>query len=282
MPAERIVFADGGTWELAVRTHVLGILNVTPDSFSDGGCFLDEGRASEHAASMIAEGADGVDIGGQSTRPGSEPVTAQEERRRLVPVLARVRRENPRARISVDTTRAAIAREALDLGADMINDISGMMVDPGMPATVARSGAACVLMHIRETPRTMQDNPVYEDLIGEILRFLERAVERAVAAGVNPDGIAVDPGIGFGKTVEHNVEILRRLPEFRRLGRPILVGVSRKSFIGALSGAPVEGRFAGSLGAGAVASLHGASILRAHDVGGTVQMLRVVDALARG
>ena len=277
----RIVFADGGWWELGSRTHVLGILNVTPDSFSDGGLFLDEGRAADHAARMACEGADGVDIGAESSRPGAERVSPEEESRRLLPVLRRVRRENPRLRISVDTTRARIASEALDEGADMINDISAFAADPEMAAVVAPARAACVLMHMRGEPRTMQVNPLYGDLMGEISTELAAAIQRALAAGVREEAIAIDPGIGFGKSARHNLQILRRLTELSKLRRPIMVGASRKSFIGALTGAEVGERLEGSLGASAAAVTAGASLLRVHDVGATVRMLRVVDAIVR-
>jgi dihydropteroate synthase len=275
----RLTFADGTVWDLSSRTHVLGILNVTPDSFSDGGQYLDEGRAAARAAEMAAEGADAIDIGGESTRPGSEQVPLALERERVIPVLRRVRAEQPRLRISIDTTKAALAREALDEGADLINDVSGMTFDPEMPATVSRSKAPCVLMHMRGNPRTMQDNPVYDDVVAEIGIALQRAIERATAAGIAREAIILDPGIGFGKTAGHNIEILRRLPELRSLGQPLLVGVSRKSFIGALTGLPSGERLEGSLGAAAAAILAGASLLRVHDVSPTVRMVRVVDAL---
>jgi dihydropteroate synthase len=283
--AGTVTFADGGSWDTSRRTHILGILNVTPDSFSDGGRFFDEGRAAAYAARLAEEGADAVDIGGESSRPGADPVTPQEERRRVLPVLKRVRRELPAMRLSVDTTRAALAREALGEGADLVNDVSALSEDPAMAPAVAATRAACILMHRRGTSRTMQDDPRYDDVMGEICAELGQAMRRAREAGVREDGIVLDPGIGFGKTLPQNIEIFRRLGELVGLGAPVLVGASRKSFIATLSRVPperMEERFEGSLGAAAAAILAGATLLRVHDVAGTVRMARVVDAISRG
>lgn len=281
LSAARLSFKDGGSWVLTARTHLLGILNVTLDSFSDGGLYFDEGRAAARAAEIAAEGGDAVDIGGESTRPGAGRVPPEEERRRVIPVVRRVRREQPGLRISVDTTRAAIAREAIDEGADIVNDISALTFDPEMARVVADSGAACILMHMKGTPRTMQQDPSYDDLLGEISSFLDTAASRAVEAGIAPDRIAIDPGIGFGKSVAHNLAILAGLDRLCGLGYPVLVGASRKSFIGALTGLPVEERLEGSLAAGAAAVLAGASLLRVHDVGPTRRLLGVIDRIAR-
>ena len=279
-----VTFADGGQWDTARRTHILGIVNVTPDSFSDGALYLDPARAAEHACRLAEEGADAVDIGGESTRPGAEPVSAEEEHRRVIPALRRVRQEAPSLRISVDTTRAALAREALDEGADMVNDISAFTADRAMAGVVAAAGAACILMHRRGTPATMQDDPRYGDVVDEIGVALNRALRDAIAEGVPEGGIVLDPGLGFGKTLEHNHEILRRLGELTRLGRPLAVGASRKSFVVTLCDlqeAPVPARLEGSLGAAAAAILGGASVLRVHDVAATLRMARVVDAIVR-
>jgi dihydropteroate synthase len=259
------------------RVHVMGILNVTPDSFSDGGDYLRPSAALERAQTMIAEGADILDVGGQSSRPGSAPVSEDEELERVVPVVERICGEwgGP---VSVDTYRARVADEALKAGAAMVNDITAFTSEPAIAGVTAAHGAACVLMHMRGTPATMQKDPKYEDLIGEVALFLSNAVERAEAAGVGSDQIAVDPGIGFGKTTEHNLAILRHLPELMVLGMPILVGPSRKSFIGNVLDLPVGERLEGTLAASAYAVAQGARIVRVHDVRPVVRAVRLVEA----
>ena len=287
-------FADGGRWELGERTRVLGILNVTTDSFSDGGIWFDRRAAVARGLALAAEGADAIDVGGESTRPGSLPVPADEELRRVVPVIRELRTRldagehaagagdqaaGGRIRISVDTMKASVAEAAIEAGADIVNDVSGLRRDPAMAPLLARAGAAAIVMHMRGEPRTMQDDPSYDDLMGEIEEELRESLGIARAAGIQDDRIALDPGIGFGKTTKHNFEILARLQLLAPLGRPLLVGVSRKSFLGKGTGLPVEQRLEASLAAGAAAVLNGAAMLRVHDVAATVRMVRVIDEI---
>lgn len=259
----------------------MGILNVTPDSFSDGGRFFDTSRAIDRAHNMVDEGADIIDIGGLSTRPGSQPVTVEEEIKRTVPVIEKVAPaiEVP---ISIDTYRSEVARAALRAGASMINDISGMRFDVDMPSVIAEHKVPVVLMHIKGTPRDMQRNPVYEALIPEIMDYLRESILLAEEAGVEEDMIVVDPGIGFGKTFDHNLEILNRLGDFTMLGYPVLVGPSRKAFIGEiLGGAAASERVFGTAAAVCAAVLNGASIVRVHDVANMVEVMKVADAIKR-
>lgn len=280
-PGNRLRFADGETWDLGERTRVMGILNLTPDSFSDGGRFDTLPAALEQAVRLTREGADLLDLGGESTRPGAGAVGAAEEGRRVLPVLKVLRREIPGGRISIDTRRAAVARQALDLGADLINDVSGLG-DPEMAAVIARAGCPVVIMHARGTPDRMQENTVYGDLLGEIADFLALRAGRAAAAGVMNDRILADPGLGFGKAPEGNEFLLRHLEALKGLGFPLLVGASRKMFVGQRSGvAEPAARLAGSLAAAVAAALAGAAILRVHDAGATRQALAVADALKR-
>lgn len=260
--------------------RVMGIVNVTPDSFSDGGRYLEPAAAVEHALRLARQGADIIDIGGMSTRPGAEEVPVAEELRRVLPVVEGVL-EQAEVVVSVDTYRSEVAREVLARGVHMINDITALG-DPEMAPLVAETGAAVVLMHMQGTPRTMQQSPHYDDVVAEISAFLAERAERARAAGIPAEAVVVDPGIGFGKTVQHNLEILRRLGEFRRLGYPLLVGTSRKSFIGAVLGLPVEERLVGSLASVVVARLAGASLFRVHDVAETRQALALTEAIGRG
>ena len=265
------------TLDLAERVHVMGILNVTPDSFSDGGQFLGPSAALDRALAMIEEGADIIDIGGQSSRPGSEPVDEEEELRRVVPVIEKLRGQwdGP---VSIDTCRARVAEEALGAGATIVNDITALTAEPEIGGIAAGSGAAVVLMHMKGTPATMQRDPSYEDLMGELTFFLGAAIERAEATGIGSDQIAIDPGIGFGKTTEHNLGLLRRLPELVVMGKPVLVGTSRKSFIGNVLDLPVGERLEGTLATAAYAVVQGARILRVHDVRPTVRAVRMVEA----
>jgi dihydropteroate synthase len=264
------------------RTVVMGILNVTPDSFSDGGSFLDPDAALAQGLKMAEDGAGVIDIGGESTRPGSDAVSAEDEIRRIVPVIKRLVSEIE-VPISVDTYKASVAEAALDAGAEIINDISGMTFDPDMRRLVADRGCPIALMHIKGTPRDMQKNPTYTDLMGEIVGFLLDAIEEAVAAGVDEKMIAVDPGIGFGKTVDQNLTIIRRLTELRSLGRPILVGVSRKATIGHLLGdVPPQERVMGTAAAVTLSIANGADIVRVHDVKEIAQVAKVADAVVRG
>jgi len=247
------------------RVLIMGILNVTPDSFSNGGRFLSPDAAVERALAMEKEGADIIDVGGESSRPGAEPVPVEEELRRVLPVLERLRGKL-RIPISIDTTKAEVAEAALRAGASIVNDISALRFDPAMAPLVAKFGAGLVLMHMLGTPKTMQQAPHYEDVVTEVRDFLAERAQYAQSQGIPREAIAVDPGIGFGKTVEHNLELLRRLPELVELGFPVLVGPSRKSFIGAILGLGVEERLEGTLAACAVAVVRGADILRVHDV----------------
>jgi len=258
----------------------MGIINVTPDSFSDGGKFLNPTLAVEQAYRMVAQGADIIDIGGMSSRPGAEEVSIEEELRRVRPVVEGVV-EGVSVPVSVDTFRHQVAREVLEQGAHMINDITALS-DPAMAPLVSESGAGLVLMHMQGTPGTMQRNPHYEDVVDDITRFLAERVKRARVAGVSHEAIVVDPGIGFGKTVEHNLEILRRLAEFADLGYPLLVGTSRKSFIGKVLRVPVEDRLPGSLASVVLARQAGATLFRVHDVAETRQALELTDAISCG
>ncbi|WP_025323138.1 dihydropteroate synthase [Deferrisoma camini] len=259
----------GGVLRLDGRPLVMGILNVTPDSFSDGGDYFDREAALDRALQMVEEGADLLDVGGESTRPGAPPVPLEEEERRVVPVIEHLA-HRVGVPISVDTYKAGVARRAVEAGAALVNDVSGLRMDPAMAGTVAGLGAGLVVMHMRGDPRTMQSDTRYADLVGEIFRALEESVDRAVEAGVDRARVWVDPGIGFGKSAEQNLVLLRRLAEFRSLGCPVLVGASRKSFIGRTLGIEdPKDRLEGSLAAAVVAVWNGARILRVHDVRAT-------------
>ena len=267
---------------LGRRTLVMGILNVTPDSFSDGGHYFDPSAAVDRALEMAAQGADIIDIGGESTRPGADPVQADEEIRRTVPVITRLREQSD-VLVSIDTMKADTAARALDAGADIINDVSALEADPGMVDVAADTQAGMVLMHMKGLPKTMQNSPDYENVVREISVYLSERINFAVERGVAHNRIAIDPGIGFGKTVEHNLELLQGLPRLAECDSPLLVGVSRKSFIGKLLNrtSPLDRR-AGSLGAAAWAVMHGAHILRAHDVIDTCDVCRLMDTLLSG
>jgi len=256
---------------------VMGIVNVTPDSFSDGGRWFDPGRAVDHAAQLIDEGAGIIDVGGESTRPGALPVSVEEEIRRVVPVVAALsRRVN--VPISVDTSRAQVIRAAIDAGATLVNDIRALCEADALEAVAASNVGVC-LMHMQGEPKTMQAAPIYADVVSEVRRFLGDRVATCVRAGIAEDRIAVDPGIGFGKTVDHNLQLLAGLSGLLKLNAPVLVGVSRKSVIGAVTGRPVEERMAGGVAFATAAVLAGASIIRAHDVAPTVDAVKVAAAL---
>lgn len=264
------------------KTAIMGILNITPDSFSDGNRFFDPGRAIEQAFRMIDEGADIIDVGGESTRPGAEAVTQDEELRRVLPVIEAIAKRVD-VPISIDTYKATVASMAIKAGASIINDISGLKFDPDMAGVAARAGVPVILMHIRGTPRDMQKDPVYIDLAVEILDYLRDGVRIAEAAGVDRSRIVIDPGIGFGKTFDHNLQILGNLQKFKVLGMPILVGVSRKAFIGKiLGGAGPDERIEGTAAAVAIAVMNGADIVRVHDVKEMAKVVRVADAIKRG
>ncbi|MDP6380677.1 MAG: dihydropteroate synthase [Phycisphaerae bacterium] len=257
----------------------MGILNVTPDSFSDGGRFFSPDRAVEQALKLVGDGADILDIGGESTRPGSDAVSAQDEIRRVVPVIEALS-EKVDVPISIDTQKSVVAREALKAGASIVNDISGLNADEEMARVVASSGAALVVMHIRGTPQTMQKDPSYDHLMSQVCRFLRSSIQRAVEAGVDEEKIIVDPGIGFGKRLEHNLELLRKVRQLRSLGRPVLVGTSRKSFIGQVTGAPVERRLFGTAASVACSLAQGALVFRMHEVAEIAEVLKVAGAIS--
>jgi dihydropteroate synthase len=271
-----IAFPDGGRMDLAAETRVMGILNVTPDSFA-GGSSASTARAVEAAAQMVEDGADLVDVGGESTRPGADAVPEDEEIRRVVPVIEAIKREMS-VRVSVDTMKARVARLAIEAGADMVNDVSSLS-DPAMASVVRDARVPLVLMHLRGTPRTMQQDTEYVDLLSSVVGFLRKRVDRAAAAGVADDKIVVDPGLGFGKSASGNLRILRELPTLRSVGRPILVGASRKSFIGTALDLPVTERLEGSLAVAALAAWQGAQFIRAHDVAATKRVTRMIDAI---
>ncbi|MFN4217803.1 MAG: dihydropteroate synthase [Candidatus Bipolaricaulia bacterium] len=267
--------------DLGKRTLVMGILNVTPDSFSDGGKFFSLESALERARQLMREGADILDIGGESTRPGAQPVSLEEELRRVIPVIHAIRKESA-VPISVDTYKASVAEAALDAGANIVNDISALRFDPRMVTVVARARVPVVLMHMLGDPRTMQQNPVYTDVVREIKEFLAERIAFARAHGI--EKVLIDPGIGFGKTVEHNLEILRRLGELKELGCPILIGTSRKSFIGRLGSTgpeplPIDQRLEGTIASNVIAVFNGAQIVRVHDVAPMKRALAIVDAV---
>jgi dihydropteroate synthase len=257
---------------------IMGILNVTPDSFSDGGRFLEKNRAVDHALSMIEEGADIIDIGGESSRPGSDPVRSSVELERVIPVIEGVRKHSL-IPISIDTTKSAVAKAAIDAGANMINDISAGRFDPLMFETAAKAGVPICLMHMKETPKTMQENPVYKDLMNDIAFFLRDAAWKAEKAGVKPENIIIDPGIGFGKTPQDNVKILKNLYCLKNLGKTIMIGPSRKSFIGRLLNLALDKRLEATLATLQFAYQNGAKIFRVHDVAPAKRFLSMVEIL---
>jgi dihydropteroate synthase len=259
----------------------MGVVNVTPDSFSDGGRFFDASLAVAHALALAAEGASVVDVGGESTRPGAEPVSADEELRRVVPVVEGVVGSGCDAQVSVDTVKVAVARAALDAGASYVNDVSAFG-EHGMAELVAERGVDCCLMHMRGEPRTMQRDPRYGDVVSEVKAFLEERLAFAVAAGVAEEHVTLDPGIGFGKTLEHNLELLRRLDELVAIGRPIMVGTSRKSFLGKITGREVDDRLAATIATNVIAYAKGAQVFRVHDVAPVLDALRVTAATVPG
>jgi len=260
-------------------TRLMGVVNVTPDSFSDGGQYLDPGAAEARALAMVEEGAQILDIGGESTRPGAASVPADEELRRVLPVVQRLAGKSAAA-ISIDTRKAAVARACLDAGATIINDVSGLTFDPELPQVVARAGATLVLMHMQGTPRTMQTAPYYAEVVADTMRFLRRQIRAAMEAGIREDRLWIDPGFGFGKTVAHNLEILRRLREYTSIGAPVLIGTSRKSTLGRVLGnLPESERLEGTAATVAIAIAHGAAIIRVHDVKEMARVARMTDAI---
>jgi dihydropteroate synthase len=259
------------------RPKVMGVLNVTPDSFSDGGDFFELAAAIAQAERLAAEGADLIDVGGESTRPGANPVLAGEELRRVLPVIEALAERNG-VPISIDTSKAVVARAAIERGASFVNDVTALRGDPEMAAAVAEAGAEVCLMHMRGEPRTMQDDPRYDDVVAEVRSFLEERLAAAVRAGIAEQKVWLDPGIGFGKTLEHNLELLRRLDEIVAIGRPVVVGASRKRFLGALTGRGERDRVAATVAANVLAFERGATMFRVHDVAPTRDALVVAGA----
>jgi dihydropteroate synthase len=258
--------------------EIMGVLNVTPDSFSDGGTFDDEAAAVRHGRRLVAEGAAIVDVGGESTRPGAAPVPVAEELRRVVPVVAGIAALDLAARISVDTMKLEVARAAVEAGATYVNDVTAFRHDPELAGFVADRGLECCLMHMLGEPRTMQEDPRYDDVVSDVKAFLEQRLAAAVAAGIAEERVQLDPGIGFGKTLEHNLELLRRLDEIAAIGRPVVLGTSRKSFIGRLTGRDVAGRVHGTVATCVLGYARGARVFRVHDVAAVHDGLSVAAA----
>ena len=272
---------NGFNLNLASRTHIMGVLNITPDSFSDGGLYLDRENAVRQAHFLIESGADILDIGGESTRPGAAAMLLEEELQRTIPVIQAVAK-TANVPVSIDTYKSEVARRALDAGASIVNDISGLRFDPAMSKVVAEYGVPVIVMHIKGTPKDMQEHPVYEALIPEIMDYFRYSIRFGADSGIPEDRIIIDPGIGFGKTIDHNLEIIGNLKEFTMLGRPIAIGVSRKSFIGKiLGGVPPACRLEGTAAAVAASILNGANIVRVHDVMEMAKVARVADAIKR-
>jgi dihydropteroate synthase len=255
----------------------MGVVNVTPDSFSDGGLYLDPGAAIQHGVHLVEAGAAILDVGGESTRPGAEEVTAEEELRRVVPVIEGLAGLD--AQISVDTSKAAVAEAALDAGATIVNDVTALRGDAAMAGLCAERGATVILMHMAGSPRTMQEHPSYDDVVAEVKAFLAERLQAALTAGIAAERIWLDPGIGFGKTAEHNLELLRRLSELTELGRPLVIGTSRKSFIGRLDGSGANERLGGTIASSILAAIEGAEVLRVHDIAEVGQALTVAGAI---
>ena len=269
---------SGHNLRLSERTHIMGIINVTPDSFSDGGLFFQKEKAVECGLTMARDGADIIDVGGESTRPYSEKVSIEEELKRVIPVIEALHREIA-IPISIDTCKAEVAKQALLAGASIINDISALRFDPEMTSVAAEAGVPVIVMHMKGTPGDMQDNPTYDNLIHEILDFLKDAIDRAVKGGIRKDMSIVDPGIGFGKSFDHNLEIIKELNQFSSLERPILLGSSRKAFIGHILDKEPDERDTGTMATISVGVLNGAHIVRVHNLKKALETIKVVDAI---
>jgi len=280
-PPRRLDLPGGCELDMSARPLVMGILNVTPDSFSDGGQFFSASDAVVQGRRMCAEGADLIDVGGESTRPGSEPVSVEEEKRRVVPVIRELVAEIS-IPISIDTQKAEVAAAGLDAGARIINDVSALRTDPEMAPLAAQRGVPVVLMHMQGTPKTMQRDPTYEEVVGDVCEWLRQRVRFAVESGIGENRLVVDPGFGFGKTLQHNLELLRRLHELHALGLPVLAGTSRKSMLGRILDVAEGARLYGTLATVACAVLSGAHIVRVHEVGPAVQVVKVCEAIRRG
>lgn len=262
-------------------THIMGVLNVTPDSFSDGGAYLEVDSAIVHARSMVADGATILDIGGESSRPGAEPVPIDVELNRVLPVIRALKSEQLDIPISIDTTKSEVAQKALEAGAHIINDITALQGDSAMADVAVEMDAGVILMHMKGTPRTMQQSPYYEDVVKDIYHNLENWIDRSVDKGIEPNRIIIDPGIGFGKTTEQNIQILKKLSVFKQLNRPILIGTSRKSFIGKLLDLPVTDRVEGTIATVCWSIVQGADIVRVHDVKAVSRAVKMIDVLSR-
>mgnify|MGYP006259679635 FL=1 len=261
------------------KTLVMGIVNVTPDSFSDGGKFFSPEVATNHASKLITQGADIIDIGGESTRPGAKQVSESEELKRVIPVIEKIRTDNPTILISIDTTKASVAKYAVEAGADIINDVSGLSFDNNMAGIVKSLNVPIVIMHMKGNPQNMQLNPKYKDIVNEILDFFKIKIKIAIQSGINRSMIILDPGIGFGKTVDHNFELLSRLNEFNVLELPIMIGPSRKSFIGITLDLPPEDRVEGTAAAVSAGVMNGASIVRVHDVKSMKRVVKIIEKI---
>jgi dihydropteroate synthase len=259
-----------------MNPKLMGVVNVTPDSFSDGGQYMDPTVAIEHGRKLVRDGAAILDVGGESTRPGAEEVGQAEELRRTEPVVNGLRGE---ATVSIDTSKSSVAAAAIEAGASIVNDVTALRRDPDLAALCAERGVGVVLMHMPGNPRTMQDDPSYDDVVDDVKAFLAARVEAAVAAGIEEERVWLDPGIGFGKTLEHNLELLRRLGELRDLGRPLVIGTSRKSFIGKIDGSAVDARLGGTIASSVLAAADGADVLRVHDVAEVVEAMTVAGAI---
>jgi len=267
-------------FDLDSKTFIMGILNITSDSFFDGGTYFRENDAVKHGLKMAAEGADIIDVGGESTRPFSDPLPLDEEVRRVIPVIKTLAQEID-IPISIDTYKSEVASQAIEAGATMVNDISALKFDPAMGQLVADAGVPIVLMHMKGTPKNMQTNPTYKDLFGEIIDFLRKAIEQAISSGIKRDVIIIDPGIGFGKSFDDNLKIINNLHTFSSLGQPLLVGTSNKAFIGHLLGLSVESRENGTMATVAASVLNGANIVRVHNVKATKETVTMIDAIMK-
>lgn len=280
MTKEYILQVNGKDITFGPRTWIMGVINITPDSFSDGGRYFDKDKALERGFQLIEEGSDIIDIGGESTRPGSEPISPEEEIGRVVPLITALRKRTDTL-ISIDTTKSEVAQAALDAGADIINDISALRFDPRMAPLVAEEDVPVILMHMKGTPKTMQVNPTYEDVLLEVKAFLEESIDKAQASGIKKEKIIIDPGIGFGKRLKDNLVLINNLHMLEELERPILIGVSRKSFIGSILDSPPEERLEGTIASAVLSVIHGAHILRIHDVSSVKKAVRVAEAIMR-
>ena len=278
MRKEYILQVNGKNYTLGQRTWVMGVINVTPDSFSEGGLYLDKNKAVERGLQLREEGSDIIDIGGESTRPGSEPISQEEELRRVIPVISALR-EKTDSLISIDTTKPAEARAALDAGADIINDISSFRFDPKMLSLAAQYDVPVILMHMKGKPKTMQVNPFYENVLLEVKSFLKKKLEVAQATGIKKEKIIIDPGIGFGKRFKDNLVLINNLNFLEDLDRPILIGISRKSFIGKILNSPPQERLEGTIASAILSIIHGAHILRVHDVASVKRAVLVAEAI---